>query len=157
MSKIIVECKPDEAFIRALGFSAKQVLHQPNKGEVINYLRKNPGSIGVVDEDPGTAAPNYLGTFTNKGSNNHQLELLENKQDGNLIILVKPRLENWIMNHLAVMGFRSSDYFLPDNPNELHKVINYHIPKFKNLLNDLQVAGCPAFTFLSRTIMNHLK
>ena len=60
MNKIVLECKPDEAFVKTLGFSRRNIIHQPNKGAVFNYLKKNPGAIGLVDEDPGSANPNFF-------------------------------------------------------------------------------------------------
>lgn len=101
MNQIILECKPDEVFIRALGFSKKQIIHQPNKGEVINFLRKNPSlvCVGIIDEDPGTTQPKHLKEFVfNRELSEHNFSVFESKRTSHLIIMIKPRLEDsiWI-------------------------------------------------------------
>jgi hypothetical protein len=61
--KIAVECYPDEAVLCALGVPRKQLLHEARKGEVFNWLKKTPGGLGVVDEDPGSAQPRDLVSY----------------------------------------------------------------------------------------------
>ena len=61
--KIAVECYPDEAVLRALGVPRKQLLHEARKGEVFNWLKKNAGGVGMVDEDPASAQPRDLSSY----------------------------------------------------------------------------------------------
>jgi len=49
---IIVECYADEYFVRLLGF--KGIKHEGGKGKVLERVRENPGTIGMIDEDPNS-------------------------------------------------------------------------------------------------------
>ncbi|MBW8041983.1 MAG: hypothetical protein FVQ85_18565 [Planctomycetes bacterium] len=44
--RILVECNADEAVLRALGVTKKQLLHFGGKGNVINRLKELPGTTG---------------------------------------------------------------------------------------------------------------
>jgi hypothetical protein len=61
--KIAVECYPDEAVLRGLGVPRKRVLHQARKGAVSNWLKRNAGSVGMVDEDPDSDQPRDLASY----------------------------------------------------------------------------------------------
>jgi hypothetical protein len=52
---IIVECYADEYFVRLLGF--KGIKHEGGKGKVLERVRENPGTIGMIDEDPNSHQP----------------------------------------------------------------------------------------------------
>jgi len=49
--RVLVECDADEAVLRALGVTKKQLLHFGGKDKLINRLRNLSGAVGVVDED----------------------------------------------------------------------------------------------------------
>jgi hypothetical protein len=98
MLEIVLECKPDETLLKSLGYTRKMITHQPSKGEVINYLKRNPGAIGIVDEDPGSANPTYFSKFQEKADGQFGLECLHIPKDGTRLIVIKPRLEDWIIN-----------------------------------------------------------
>ncbi len=156
MTKIVLECNPDEVFLKCLGFFKKQIIHQPNKGQVINYLKKNPGSIGIVDEDPGVANPSYMNDFINTNQGNHNIEVLHHKKDNNTIFIIKPRLEEWVMGHAKTSKIDPATFYLPAVPKELHKRINYHIPKFEDFLMAISEANNPGFAFLKSTIQQYI-
>ena len=50
--RILVECYPDEALLRALGIPKKQLRHERCKGEVVKRVLKLDETIGLIDEDP---------------------------------------------------------------------------------------------------------
>ena len=60
MSILHLEGKPDMVLALCLGFSRKQVRSHGPKGEVCNYLEKTRSMIGLIDEDPTSAQPDYL-------------------------------------------------------------------------------------------------
>lgn len=156
MSLIILECKPDEAFIRALGFSKKQVIHQPNKGEVINYLRKHNGifCVGIIDEDPGTTQPKYLlNEFVySEELSEHNFSVFESKSKSHLVIMIKPRLEDWILDVAQKSHVSPNDFSLPDDPKQLHKVINSQLPKFNQLVSEMLSKRSKALISLKKII-----
>ena len=44
---IHVECLPDEALLKKLGFSRKEVEHHGGKSKVFNYISKNENQYAV--------------------------------------------------------------------------------------------------------------
>ena len=64
MKKVIVECKPDGILVKTLGLTRNEVIHQSNKGEVCNLLKKDIIPLAIIDEDPNSGQPNYLQDFT---------------------------------------------------------------------------------------------
>ena len=160
MNQIILECKPDEVFIRALGFSKKQIIHQPNKGEVINFLRKNPSlvCVGIIDEDPGTTQPKHLNEFVfNHELSKHNFSVFESKRTNHLIIMIKPRLEDWILNVAKTSHVSPGEFSLPDDPRHLHKVINYQLQKFRLMLLQILSKKSEALIALKKIIAQQFK
>src|SRR5687767_14523864 len=107
--EIVLECRPDEALIKSLGFAKKYITHQPNKGEVINYLEKNPTAIGMVDEDPGAASPKYLSKFKREGQTVFGIDLFRFKTTK--LIIVKPRLEDWVLAQAQLAQVDPEEFF----------------------------------------------
>jgi hypothetical protein len=123
--KIAVECYPDEAVLRGLGVPRKQVLHEPRKGEVFNWLKKNAGAVGLVDEDPASAQPldlnNYQEAETGEG-----LRLFARRgRSGQRLIMVCPRLEDWLIQRAEICGVDPRQYQLPGSAKELHAIPRY--------------------------------
>jgi hypothetical protein len=149
MRDIVIECNPDEALLQVLGYTRKMITHQSSKGEVINYLKRNPSAIGIVDDDPGSAKPSYFSAFSPEtkvrfGIESYVIDKLKTR-----LIVMKPRLEEWVLQNALELNVNLSDYSIPATGHELHKVINTRIPKFKDLLSEMVEKGSPA--------LNHLK
>jgi len=134
MPDIVLECNPDEALIKVLGYSRKMITHQSSKGEVINYLERNPASIGIVDEDPGSAKPTYFSKFSLETEERFGIESYKITKLGTRLIVIKPRLEEWILKHAKELKIDPGKHSLPSNGNELHKIINTRISKFESML-----------------------
>ncbi len=160
MNHIILECKPDEEFIRALGFSRKQIIHQPNKGAVINFLRKNPGlvCVGIMDEDPGTTQPKHLKEFVfNRELSEHNFSVFESKRTSHLIIMIKPRLEDWILDIAKKNQVVPGEFSLPEEPKQLHKVINFQLIKFSEMVLEMLSKKSSALIALKKIINQQFK
>jgi len=132
-----VECNPDKALLCTLGISKKQVIHSFGKGNVCNRLKKTSNAIGLVDEDPKSAQPSYIKTLELTNIKDEIKLYFDSKTDNQLIMLC-PRLEEWI-----VLAARSANkdimkYGLPDNANELHKVINVRQHSFQQLITNIR-------------------
>lgn len=160
MNHIILECKPDEEFIRALGFSRKQIIHQPNKGAVINFLRKNPGlvCVGIMDEDPGTTQPKHLNEFViNHKLSEHNFSVFESKRTNHIIIMIRPRLEDWILNVAKISEVIPGEFSLPNDPRQLHKVINLQLIKFSEMVLEILSKKSSALIALKKIINQQFK
>lgn len=134
---IVVECKPDEALVRALGFTKKNVTHQPSKARVLSYLDRNSGAIGIVDEDPGTANAGYFSKYTKISEAKFDIEEWSVTKMQIRLIIIKPRLEEWIIRQANSSKIDLRDYSLEPDGYHLHKIINEKLDKFEALLTDL--------------------
>lgn len=120
-----------------MGFSIKKIIHANNKGNVCKKLQKNKNAIGVVDEDPESAQPSYIGKLQ---LYNHEYDIkhFREKKSGNVLIVLCPRLEDWILKASKEAGIQVEDFGLPAHANELHKVINSRLDYFTKLLDEFK-------------------
>ena len=137
--RIVVECNADEAVLLSLGIPRKQLLHERGKGEVIKRVLKFDSAIGLIDEDPSSAQPrdlnNYKEVHIAEG-----LRLLVRKNDENKkLIIVCPRLEDWLIERAGLSGIQPEDYSLPADPDRLHSIPRYEQKEgFKHFLIELK-------------------
>jgi hypothetical protein len=135
MKQVHVECLPDEALIKKLGFARKSVKHHAGKSRVFNTLKSVSNQLALVDEDPGSAKSDY----------EKKLKLLDEIQgiklcsdnSGNKILILKGKLEDWIVSLCLKADIKLKDFSLPEKPNDLHDVINQRISKFEELIDYL--------------------
>lgn len=152
MIEIVVECNPDEALLKVLGYSNKMIIHQPSRGQVVNYLERNPTAIGIVDDDPGSAKPNYFKKFKKETDEKFGVESYAIDKLGTRLIIIKPRLEEWIIKHAQESKIDLTKHSMPSSGNELHKIINTRIPRFMNLLKEMIEKGSPSLRHLKSLI-----
>ena len=155
MLEIALECKPDETLIKILGYNRKMITHQPNMGQVINYLEKNPGAIGIVDEDPGSANPSYFSKFQKEARGHFDVECFHIPKRGTRLVVIKPRLEEWILKHTAISDVDLQKYSLPGDPRKLHKIINTRLAKFENVVKEMLNRDSKALLHLREVIDGH--
>ena len=137
--KILVECNADEVVLRNLGVSKRQLLHENCKGEVVKRVRKYDCATGLIDEDPYSTQPRDLNNYT-EVQNAEGLRLLNRRDDKNKrLIIVCPRLEDWLINRAKSSGIRPGDYGLPNDPDRLHSIPRYERkPGFLRFLAELK-------------------
>jgi hypothetical protein len=123
--RIAVECYPDEAVLCALGVSRKQLLHEARKGEVFNWLRKTPGGLGMVDEDPDSDQPRDLVSYQQVQASEGLLLLARQGRSGQRLIVICPRLEDWLIQRARLCGVDPRQYQLPGNAKELYNIPRY--------------------------------
>ena len=137
--RIAVECYPDEAVLRALGVPKKQLLHEARKGEVFNWLKKNAGALGMVDEDPTSAQPRDFSNYQESGSAEGLRLFVRRGSSGQRLIVVCPRLEEWLIQRARVCSVDPKQYHLPGTAKELHDMPRYDqrdgFPRFLTELN----------------------
>ena len=69
------------------------------------------------------------------------LRLYRHGERGNTLIVLCPKLEDWIIAAVRDAVLSIEDYGLPSNPNRLHDVINNDASKLERLLDDLLSAN----------------
>ena len=136
-----VECNPDATLVMSLtSVSKKRIIHHYGKNEVLRKLLKQNDSIGVIDKDPWSIQPTvYLQRFQVLSySDSDGIEILHHNQGHNRLIVLYPRLEEWVIESARKANISPKDYNLPATGNELHEVINSKINRFEELLDDLK-------------------
>ncbi len=123
--KIAVECYPDEAVLQELGVPRKQLLHEARKGEVFNWLRNTPHGAGMVDEDPTSTQPRDRCNYQQVEASEGLLLLARCGSGGQRLIVVCPRLEDWLMQRAEACGIDPRRYQLPSTAKELHDIPRY--------------------------------
>jgi len=137
--KVYVECKPDELLVKRLGVPRK-IIHAGNKTEVCKHLKNIENSLGVVDEDPYSEQPEYLRDLIANGTtilDRNDIKVLDDKERNNRLIILCPRLEDWVIRTAKDAGIELEKFGLPDDPNRLHRIINSNLDKFEIFLEAL--------------------
>lgn len=142
---IYVECKPDEILVRAVtGLPARQVIHElKGKYGVAAQLRKRNSARGMLDEDPGADQPSYLGGLQivqDQDLPAQGLRLLRHAARDNLVIVLRPKLEDWVLRAAREAQVDVSNYNLPTDARNLHSQINHGLDRFQRLVEALQEA-----------------
>ena len=137
--RILVECYPDEALVHALGVPKRQLHHERCKGEVVKRVLKFDDTVGLIDEDPSSDQPRDLADYKELQAA-EGLRLLTRRDDKNKrLIIVCPRLEDWLITRAKSSGIRPEDYGLPNNPDRLHSIPRYEQKQnFLSFLTELK-------------------
>ena len=137
---VLVECYPDETLVNVLGIPYDQIQHARGKGNIANALRNHyTASVGLVDEDPKSTQPRYFSKMEPvKEFNEQGLIVKRDQQNSNHLVMLRPRLEEWIIKEAKNLEVKLEDFGLPSNGCELHKIINIRQDEFKELLKQLK-------------------
>lgn len=149
---LLLECKPDEVLARRLGRTRRDCIHHNDKGRVCNALKRASGYVGMIDEDPESAQPPYLATLTER-SDECDVRLLHDARRDHRIVIIRPRLEEWLIKTTSQAGLRMIDFGLSERGNELHREINSRLPKLEELLTALLDAQSPRLLHLQSLIV----
>lgn len=145
---IYLECNPDKVLVSALGISSKEIKHAYSKGNVCNTLVKNSNAIGLVNEDPSGSQPGYIKTLQHQAFQ-HGVKLLVDQRRGNRLIMLCPRLEEWIISAAKEAGINLIDYDLPEDAKQLHKIINLKQSSFNRFVDDIKSSSAKLQTLAS--------
>lgn len=141
--KVLVECYHDVALVRALGVSLRSLGHEMCKGNVLRMLsRWNGGAIGVVDSDTGKphSNPNEMARYRQCEDVNGLRLLRHQDQPKKCLIVIDPRLEEWLFARAQSCGIRPVAYGLPGTAREMHRSARCdRKPGFQRFLSDLLV------------------
>ena len=152
---IYVECKPDGVLVRHVtDLSRRQVGHEiQGKGAVCNRLMNSRDLVAMVDEDPGETQPRYMRQLSL--SREHVelgLKLYYDSRRNNRVVVLCPKLEDWLLRAVNDMGFDIEKYGLPRRANALHGVINSDERKIEKVLSDLTDYESPRLLELHRLL-----
>jgi len=133
---VYVECKPDRELVRTIK-PGEIVIHAGGKSGVCKRLENAYHAKGLVDEDPQSARPPYIKKLEYLDEE-ESVKLYYDRFRKNFLIVLCPRLEEWILNAVKELNIDLKDYNLPADPNKLHAVINSNLKNFRDLLHTLK-------------------
>jgi hypothetical protein len=138
--KVLVECDADEVVLRNLGVPKKQLLHFGGKDKLITRLRNLPGAVGVVDEDPASIQHPDLKASYKQTESTKMLRLLTRLgSGGQRLVMICPKLEDWLIERAKSSGIRLDDYGLPGDPDRLHGIPRYEQKEgFRRFITELK-------------------
>ena len=136
---ILIECFNDEELVKQLGFVKKQYKHMANKPAVVKGLRVESG-IGIVDEDQESDQPDDMKFY-------HIIDTvgsikLKRKDSIRFLIVISPRLEEWIYIVARRNKIIPEDYGLPKEARKLPKIPDHKFKEFLKILienNDSEI------------------
>jgi hypothetical protein len=136
MRKVHVECLPDETLVKKLGITRKMVTHHFGKSRVYNRLMRTNNEIAMVDEDPQSIKSDYEKQliFVQEGCG---IKIYKDMRD-NKILVLKIKLEDWIIAVCKEAQINITNFGLPQKPNDLHDVINHRLTNFEKLIDHLK-------------------
>ena len=138
---IYVECKPDAILVRAVTkLPRREVIHEiKGKYEIAKRLSSAEHSDAVVDEDPQSSQPAYLSALEPvQDLPEVGLRLLLDTRRSNRVVILRPRLEEWIIYAATEEGLELDRRGLPNRGPALHSVINFDLRKFERVVQDLR-------------------
>ena len=134
----VVECLPDEALIRLVSpRTVIRIRHRSGKPEVLKYVRRFEDSVGLIDEDPSSIQPPLYDQLIEQETR-HDLGLTRSRfSNGNAVVILSPRLEEWVLTDCRHNGINPELYGLPRDPEAFHDLVNQRLDNFKRLVSDL--------------------
>ncbi len=153
---IYVECKPDFTLVKSItNILKREIIHEGGKSEVCKRLERQKNCRGLIDEDPQSIQPPYVKKMIAKDDlSKLELKILQDNNDNYLIVLC-PRLEEWILKSAKEADIDVRRYNLPNNARKLHREININLDKFKILIADLK--DCNRMKTLKRLLESKKK
>jgi len=138
---IYIECKPDLALVKSLtNVTRRGITHEfKGKGEICNQLRKQTNCKGLLDEDPSSRQPRYVQEARLENDfPEHDIKVLHHSSTNNRLIVLRPRLEEWVLKAAREASIDVRKYDLPTDAARLHREINIRLDKFEKLLEELK-------------------
>jgi hypothetical protein len=146
MKQVHVECLPDEHLVKSLGFSRKYITHHQGKARVFNSIKSKKDQLAMVDEDPRSVKTSYEKSLQFVEESNG-LKLYQDKS-GNKIVFLQIKLEDWIISSCQAAKIKMGKFGLPEDPDDLHDVINARLPSLDKLLSHVAKSKNKAFSKL---------
>lgn len=145
---LFVEGTADRTLAWKLGVERGQIIWANGKGGVLTQLVRRRHCHGLVDEDPGTPQPsllNRMAEITTDELRRLGLRIYRHGDRGNTLIVLCPKLEDWLIEAAQGVGVRMDDrrYALYTNANRLRDELKIHPERLHPVLDDLLSAQSP--------------
>ena len=145
---LYVEGRADAVLARRLGVPRREIADGEDKGGVLKRLLQQRDCTGLVDEDPRSPQPGLLNRTAEVTTDDLRrlgLRLYRHGERGNTLIMLCPKLEDWLIEAARLANLRVNDrrYALPTESNSLRAELKVHPEKLDRLLDDLLSAQSP--------------
>lgn len=134
---IYVECNTDEYFLKRLGIPKRYIKHEGGKSRVVSRVEKIGSGIGVIDEDPGNEQPIELRRYEGIVSKNNISKFVRQNDYSKAMIVIRPKLEPWLIKKANENDISLQRYNLPDDPDKLHKINPFKRSNYGKFLSHL--------------------
>jgi hypothetical protein len=152
---IAVECFADITLVQSLNSVPREHIAHFFRGRsgVCKYLSATGNSKGMIDEDPSAARHPY----EEKGEVDNSFLSLDIKQlkypsQTNELIVLCPKLEDWIIKSAQISHIELIRHGLPDDPNQLHNIIDQKINEFRTIIHLLKKEDSNRINTLARLL-----
>jgi|Deesub1362B_J571_1020462.scaffolds.fasta_scaffold05732_4 hypothetical protein len=137
---IFVECKPDRVLVESItGISRRKIRHAGNKPRVCKELERRRNCKGLVDEDPWSVQPPYLRRMVVvEDLSSFGIKILYDESRSNYLVVLCPRLEEWILEAAKEAKIDLRKYGLPRDVERFHREVSVGLVKFERLISDLK-------------------
>jgi hypothetical protein len=150
---IYIECKADLILTKSITtIPSKEICHAGNKSGVCKKLQRYRKCTGLVDEDPQGTSPSYMKKLNRENLCKHDLKILHDNNSDNRLIILCPRLEEWILKTAKEASIDVRKYDLPNDGKKLHRQININLNKFEKLMDGLKNKNPERLRILKRLL-----
>lgn len=123
---IYVECKPDTIMANVLS-CGREVKHMAGTSRVCRKLSEQNDCRGFIDGHFPAIRHPYIKEIKKSGSirtqRQYSLTIFEDIPKNNRLILLMPRLEEWVLQAARKANINVRNYHLPSNADELHDLL----------------------------------
>lgn len=135
---IFPECKTEEILVVCAQIPKRQIKHLGGKSRVLKRLDNQESCTGLIDEDPFSPQPPKMQKYRpQEALIELGLKVLHNRNQDNRLVVLCPRLEEWIIDACKEVRIDIRDYNLPIDPNQLHKEARLNPKNYEKLVEDL--------------------
>ena len=106
-----------------------------------------------MDEDPHSVVPPYLKRMSLSANRpSVGLKIYEDAARRNRVIVLRPKLEDWILAAAKDADIDARDFGLHNDAERLHRHINADISKFERMLAALAATNSPRLRELGKLL-----
>jgi hypothetical protein len=144
---VAIECNADETFVVALFPKSRDYIrHFRGRSPIITRITEEEtvSGIGIVDEDPqSNNLPRYFNdAYVQSESFGSVKRYVHRNKSACSLIMLCPRLEEWLLARAKAAGIDRAAYGLPDTGERLHEYAHYERePKFEEFMKRLLNSG----------------
>ncbi len=139
-NEVLVECDNDQGLVQSVLGLRIELDHHPGRMAVCQRLRGlTIPTRAMVDQDPDTPHPSYLLSLGKpRFFAERDLALLKDRKRGHLVVIVCPRVEDWVLATAAAADVNPEEFGLPSTPGQFKHAAHDNPVRYAMLLKKLK-------------------